>query len=225
MALLTDYALPTEAVAPRRPLRPFGGRWKRLSDILLATPILLFVAPLMLAVALAIWLQDRGPVFFVQNRVGFGGKPFRCLKFRSMVVDAEARMQALLESDPEAAREWNEKQKLLKDPRVTPLGRWLRKSSFDELPQFLNVLFGDMSVVGPRPILLEQVDAYGPAFQRYCTARPGVTGLWQVSGRNGVSFRGRSELDESYLSTWSPLTDASLVLKTVGVVALQRGAC
>jgi exopolysaccharide production protein ExoY len=223
MALLREYAIPEiEPVSP--PAAPHGGRAKRSMDVLFAIAILLFVAPLMLFIALAIWVQDRGPVFFVQDRVGFAGRSFRCFKFRSMVTDAEARMQALLAADPAAAREWQENQKLANDPRVTPLGRWLRKSSFDELPQFLNVLGGSMSVVGPRPILIEQIPAYGAAFEAYCSARPGITGLWQVSGRNGVSFRGRSELDETYLGGWSLGGDLGLVVRTVGVVLTQRGA-
>jgi lipopolysaccharide/colanic/teichoic acid biosynthesis glycosyltransferase len=131
----------------------------------------------------------------------------------------------LLRDDPEAAQEWSAKQKLTHDPRVTPLGRLLRSTSLDELPQFANVLLGHMSVVGPRPMLPEQVAEYGPGFALYCSARPGITGLWQVSGRNETTFRRRSELDEIYLRSWSLLTDLSLVFRTVKVVAARRGAC
>jgi len=178
----------------------------------------------MLLIALAVKIQDGGPVFFSQNRVGRHGRLFRCLKFRSMIVDAENSINSLLAENAEAAEEWRQKQKLAKDPRVTPVGRILRVTSADELPQLFNVLRGEMSVVGPRPILPDQVQEYGPGFPRYCTARPGITGLWQVSGRNETTFRRRSEFDQTYLRAWSILTDLALLVRTVGVVVGHRGA-
>lgn len=203
----------------------FGGATKRVFDVLLSAALLLLLAPLLFLLALAVKVQDGGPVFFIQQRVGYRGRMFGCLKFRSMAVDAEARLQSLLCADPEAAREWAEKQKLTRDPRVTPTGAVLRGASADELPQLINVLLGDMSIVGPRPILPDQIDHYGPAIARYCAARPGLTGLWQVSGRNETTFRRRAELDQIYLRHWNLLTDMVLLTRTVDVVARKRGAC
>jgi len=204
---------------------PFGGAVKRALDLSLAGPALVFLAPLLALLALAVKVQDGGPAFFVQPRVGRDGRLFGCVKFRSMVLDAEERMQRLLREDPEAEREWREKQKLTNDPRVTPVGRVLRATSADELPQLFNVVLGEMSLVGPRPVLPDQIDAYGPGFARYCAARPGLTGLWQVSGRNETSFRRRSEFDQTYLRAWSLFTDLVLLARTVGVVLQKRGAC
>lgn len=203
----------------------FGGRLKRAEDILIASVALLVMAPLMAVIAVAVKAQDNGPVLFLQSRVGQGGGCFPVFKFRSMVPDAPDRLQRLLEEDPQAAREWSENQKLGRDPRVTPLGRLLRSTSLDELPQLVNVLLGQMSIVGPRPILPEQIGAYGAGFSLYCTARPGITGPWQVGGRNTTTFARRAELDQAYLGRWSLLADAGLLLRTVGVVIGRRGAC
>jgi exopolysaccharide production protein ExoY len=206
-------------------LHPFGGVAKRVADIALAAPALLFVAPLLAAVACAVKLQDGGSVFFLQPRIGLGGGTFPMIKFRTMAPDAPQRLAQLLLEDPAAAREWNEKQKLTNDPRITPIGRFLRRSSLDEVPQLLNVVLGHMSLVGPRPMLLDQPGEYGPVFDDYCKARPGLTGLWQVSGRSNTSFRRRSELDERYLRGWSLIGDLFLMVRTVGVLLNQAGAC
>jgi len=218
----------TGALAHRREefnAPPFGGALKRTFDLVVTAPLLVLLAPLLFLLALAVKVQDGGPVFFVQQRVGFRGRRFACLKFRSMIVQAEARMEDILRDDPEAAREWGEKQKLTRDPRVTSVGVVLRATSADEFPQLFNVLRGDMSIVGPRPMLPGQIKDYGPAFSRYCAARPGITGLWQVSGRNETTFQRRAELDQVYLWDWSLLTDLSLLGRTVGVVVRRRGAC
>jgi lipopolysaccharide/colanic/teichoic acid biosynthesis glycosyltransferase len=207
------------------PTPPFGGALKRTFDIVVTAALIVVLAPLLFLLALAVKVQDGGPVFFVQQRVGYRGGRFQCLKFRSMIVQAEARMEDVLRDDPEAAREWREKQKLTRDPRVTSVGIVLRATSADEFPQLINVLRGDMSIVGPRPMLPEQTDDYGPAYSRYCAARPGITGLWQVSGRSETTFRRRAELDEIYLQGWSLLTDLSLLVRTIGVVVRKRGAC
>lgn len=206
-------------------LHPFGGMAKRLLDIAIAAPALVALSPLLLAAACAVKLQDKGPVFFLQPRIGFDGGVFTLLKFRTMAPDAPARLAQLLRDDPLAAREWAEKQKLSNDPRVTPIGRWLRKLSIDELPQLVNVLLGHMSIVGPRPMLVDQPAAYGPAFDVYCCARSGLTGLWQVSGRNNTTFRARADLDAHYLRAWSPWRDLQLILRTVRVVLRGDGAC
>lgn len=218
---MADQVLMLEVSRPA----PFGGQLKRSMDILLALAALILAAPALLLVALAVKTDDGGPIFYVQPRVGLGGREFRFLKFRSMSPDADARLAEILRDEPEAAREWREKQKLANDPRVTRIGRILRRSSLDELPQFLNVLRGDMSTVGPRPMLPGQAAEYGAAFSAYCRARPGITGLWQVSGRNETSFRRRSELDQLYLRRWNALSDLVLLMRTVGVVLVGRGAC
>jgi exopolysaccharide production protein ExoY len=202
-----------------------GGRLKRAEDLLIALLALLLLGPAMLLIGAALKLQDNGPVFFVQPRVGHDGVLFPFIKFRTMVPDATGCLDRLLREDPGAAQEWSAMQKLAHDPRVTPLGRVLRRMSLDELPQFANVLLGQMSVVGPRPMLPEQVAAYGPGFALYCRARPGITGLWQVCGRSETTFQRRSELDQIYLRDWSLKTDLSLLFRTVGAVAGGRGAC
>jgi lipopolysaccharide/colanic/teichoic acid biosynthesis glycosyltransferase len=203
----------------------FGGVAKRTADLAVALPALMLLSPVMLFIALAVKIHDGGPVFFSQERVGRQGRLFRCIKFRSMVVGAEDCIDDLLSEDAAAAEEWREKQKLAHDPRVTAVGRILRITSADELPQLINVVRGEMSVVGPRPITPDQIDEYGAGFGRYCTARPGITGLWQVSGRNETTFRRRSEFDQTYLAAWSLLTDFVLLLRTVEVVVRHRGAC
>jgi exopolysaccharide production protein ExoY len=206
-------------------LHPFGGVAKRLADMAIAIPALIVTAPLLVVVACAVKLHDGGPVLFLQPRVGLDGGTFTLVKFRTMAPDSPARLAQLLRDDPAAAREWAATQKLANDPRVTRLGRFLRQSSLDELPQLLNVALGHMSIVGPRPMLVDQPSEYGPAFDAYCTARPGITGLWQVSGRNKTSFRRRSELDAAYLKHWSFLQDLALLVRTVGVVLRHDGAC
>lgn len=204
---------------------PFGGAPKRAFDVVAATAAIILLIPLMLLVGLAVKLYDGGPIFFIQRRVGHGGREFAFLKFRTMAVDADAQLRRLLEEDPEAAREWAEKQKLSRDPRVTPVGTMLRRTSLDELPQFVNVLVGQMSLVGPRPMMVNQTQAYGPIFGLYCRARPGITGLWQVSGRAETTFRRRAELDAIYLQRWSAIVDLWLMVRTVGALSGQHGAC
>lgn len=207
------------------PTAPFGGVAKRTIDVLIALVALIVLAPVMLAVALAVKVQDGGPILFVQKRVGCGGAEFWFLKYRTMVPHDANFLERLIQEDPELAREWREKQKLSRDPRVTMIGGFLRRTSLDELPQFVNVLMGDMSIVGPRPMLPEQIEAYGPTYERYCRARPGITGLWQVSGRSETTFSRRSDLDRAYLRAWSIRGDLLLILRTFGVVLRQRGAC
>ncbi len=196
----------------------------RLFDVVLATGILLFVAPLMIALALIIALHDGSSPLFAQTRVGKGGRRFRCLKFRTMVPDAEARLQDLLSRDPEARAEWLRDHKLRRDPRITPLGVFLRKSSLDELPQLFNILRGDMSLVGPRPIVDSEIGRYGRYFRSYCHVRPGLTGLWQVSGRNDVDYRRRVAMDVLYSRSKNVRLDLALVMMTVPAVLLSRGS-
>lgn len=196
----------------------------RALDILIASAVLIFMAPLMAAVAVAIKVQDGGPVFFGHGRIGFEGRTFRCWKFRSMVVDAEDRLAALLARDPAARREWDADHKLRRDPRVTMLGRFLRVTSLDEFPQLFNVLSGEMSLVGPRPIVTAEVARYGRWFPRYCSVRPGITGLWQVSGRNDVNYRQRVAMDVLYAKSRSAALYLRLLAATVPAVLKRSGS-
>lgn len=190
----------------------------------IALVALIFVAPLMLFVALAIFSHDRGPIMFAHRRIGRGGASFPCLKFRSMAVDAEARLAEVLASDPDARAEWDKDHKLRNDPRVTKLGAFLRRTSLDELPQLFNVLAGDMSLVGPRPIVDAEIQKYGRRFQQYCAVKPGITGLWQVSGRNDTSYRARVALDCIYAKRRTVALDLAIMFNTVPAVLLRRGS-
>lgn len=193
-------------------------------DISISLAILTFIAPLLLLIALAIYLQDGGPVVFAHRRVGRSGQHFYCFKFRSMAVDAEQRLADVLASSPAAREEWARDHKLKNDPRITKLGHFLRRSSLDELPQLFNVLRGDMSLVGPRPIVDAEVPKYGRRFQRYCAVKPGITGLWQVSGRNDVSYRSRVAMDCAYAKAKSVRFDLWILVATIPAVLLRRGS-
>ncbi len=190
----------------------------------LALVALLVLAPVMLAVAFAVFAQDGGPVLFAHRRIGRGGRYFYCLKFRSMAVDAEQRLADLLANDPVARAEWERDHKLRKDPRVTRLGEFLRKSSLDELPQLFNVLRGEMSLVGPRPIVDAEVPKYGRRFESYCAVKPGITGLWQVSGRNDTSYRARVAMDCVYARQRNVLMDGRIIAATVPAVLMRKGS-
>ena len=196
----------------------------RALDLLVASSALLLFLPLMVLVALAIRLQDGGPALFGHKRIGVGGRSFRCWKFRSMVVDADARLAKLLALDPEARREWQVDHKLRNDPRVTQLGHILRITSVDELPQLFNVLAGDMSIVGPRPIVTSEISKYGRWFQRYCAVRPGITGIWQVSGRNDVDYQQRVAMDVLFARKRSAALYLKILLATLPAVLLRRGS-
>lgn len=197
---------------------PLGGRPKRMADVAVAATALVLALPLMLAVALLIRLTGKGPVVFFHQRIGFNGRMFRCYKFRTMVIDAEERLETYLAGDPQAADEWRRARKLKRDPRLTVLGGLLRKSSLDELPQLFNILRGDMSCVGPRPVVAEELHRYGPVANDYLRTRPGLTGLWQVTGRDAVDYAGRVLLDAQYVRNWSMRADFAILLRTVGAV-------
>lgn len=200
--------------------------WKvgRAAELVITAIAVVFLAPIMLATALVVKFTDRGPIFYSQKRIGRGGVPFNCLKFRSMAVDAEARLQALLAADPDARQEWERCRKLKNDPRVTRIGRFLRASSLDELPQLFNILKGDMGLVGPRPIIADEASYYGIHFRHYCAVRPGLTGLWQVSGRSDVSYRERVVMDVAYVRAKCVTLDLKILLATVPAVLLRRGS-
>lgn len=186
--------------------------------------LLILLSPLMAAIAFAIWQQDRGSVCFAHHRVGRKGRIFKCLKFRSMALDGERRFKDLLATDPAARAEWERDQKLRHDPRVTPIGRFLRHTSLDELPQLVNVVRGEMLLIGPRPITVPELERYGQVRWHYLSVTPGMTGLWQVSGRNELSYDQRVALDRRYVETRSLLLDISILLKTLLVVLLRHGA-
>jgi exopolysaccharide production protein ExoY len=196
----------------------------RISDIILSAAALIILLPILALICFAIWLPDRGVPIFAHRRIGRAGKHFPCLKFRTMVTDAQQRLADVLESDPEAAEEWRQHQKLRNDPRITPIGNILRKTSLDEIPQLFNVLIGQMSLVGPRPIVDAEVSHYGHYFKHYCSVRPGITGLWQVSGRSETSYRRRVALDTIYCRSKSYAFDIAILAKTVPAVLMQRGA-
>jgi len=196
---------------------------KRAFDLALSASALAILGIPMLIIALLVRL-DGGPAIFGHSRVGEGGRMFDCLKFRSMRVDADRQLEELLARDDAARAEWEETRKLKDDPRVTKLGRLLRKTGIDELPQLLNVIRGDMSLVGPRPVTLAEMDRYGAAADRYRRVRPGITGLWQVSGRNDTTYAQRVNLDAWYVANWSPWHDLVIILKTIPAVIFRRGA-
>lgn len=197
---------------------------KRLFDIVVATAALIVLAPLILVVAVLIRLQDGGKAMFAHSRYGLNGRTFQCYKLRSMSEDAGERLEKLLASDPDIRREWQNTQKLKNDPRITPLGKFLRKSSIDELPQLWNVIKGDMSIVGPRPIVKNEIQKYGDSYRFYTAVRPGLTGLWQVEGRTETTYQERVEMDVKYVQTRSFWKDVWIVLKTVPAVIASRGA-
>jgi len=196
---------------------------KRMLDILGASALLALLSPLLLAVTLLI-LRDGGNVLFGHRRIGAGGKSFKCWKFRTMVPNAESVLKELLARDPEARREWDKDFKLRNDPRITPVGKFLRSTSLDELPQLINVLTGEMSLVGPRPIVTDEIARYGAAFHDYTRCRPGITGVWQVSGRNDTGYRRRVHLDQQYARQSTLGGDIAILLRTPVAVLRRSGA-
>lgn len=198
---------------------------KRTLDVAVAGIALLLLLPLLALVAAAVWMGDGKSPIFRHMRLGRNGRSFGCLKFRTMVVDAEAALSAHLATNAAARAEWAATHKLADDPRVTALGRVLRKTSLDELPQLINVLRGDMSLVGPRPIVQAEVAHYGAAFTPCFSVPPGVTGLWQVSGRSDTTYSERVALDLDYATRWSFKRDLVILVRTVPAVFAQRGSC
>lgn len=200
-----------------------GAKFKRFLDVAGASLALVLFAPLMGLLYLLV-RRDGGPALFVQERLGRDGRIFACYKFRSMVPNAEDMLKNLIFGNEQLRVAWETDRKLQNDPRITKLGIFLRSKSLDELPQLINVIRGDMSLVGPRPIVLDEKDKYGASFAYYSQARPGLTGLWQVSGRNDISYGERVQLDTDYVVNWSLRRDLNIIVKTVGVVINGRGA-
>lgn len=205
-------------------LFPVQRALKRSMDIAGALCFFILLAPVYLLVAGAVLLGAGGPVHYWQPRLGLKGRSFRFYKFRSMVRGADKVLAQHLARDPQARQQWETFQKLDNDPRITPVGRFIRKLSLDELPQFFNVLKGDMSLVGPRPCMVRQRSLYGVHWQHYCQMRPGITGLWQVSGRNRLSYAERVQLDVRYAMEWSLWLDLKILARTVWVVLSGDGS-
>jgi Sugar transferases involved in lipopolysaccharide synthesis len=203
---------------------PLGGNAKRIFDVAVSAALIVFFLPLFAVIAIMVKLSSPGPALFGHRRLGHRGVPFRCYKFRTMVTNSNEVLADLLSRDPVAREEWNAKHKLRKDPRVTSFGQFLRTSSLDELPQLFNVLLGDMSLVGPRPIVTEEIQRYRHHFMDYASARPGMTGLWQVSGRSNCDYDRRVQLDVTYVRNWNLLKDFVILLRTVKVVFAREGS-
>ncbi|WP_194847454.1 sugar transferase [Candidatus Neptunochlamydia vexilliferae] len=208
---------------------PFYPFFKRLFDLAFSTTFITIFSPVYLALALLIKLGSKGPIFYIGKRLGKGGKHVTIYKFRTMYLDAEERLEEMLKNNPKMREEWEVYQKLQDDPRCTPIGKFLRKTSLDEFPQFLNVIKGDLSVVGPRPHYIEELEGErNSPLKKYAqfvlSVKPGITGLWQISGRNHLSYEDRVELDSLYYKKQSFFYDLMVVLKTIPLVLISRGA-
>ena len=198
---------------------------KRALDILFSLSVMILLSPVYLLIALIIRLSSDGKAIYYQMRIGRGGIPFRCYKFRTMYQNAETILQEILANDLEKQKEWEESHKLKNDPRVTTIGAFLRKSSLDELPQFWNVLKGDLSVVGPRPVVDEEITKhFGKKAEKIFSIRPGITGLWQISGRSDTSYTTRVTLDEYYVENRNMLIDLKIIALTIPSIILKKGA-
>lgn len=204
--------------------RPWNRYLKTMFDFVLTLVGTLAISPILLFIAIWIYKDSPGPVIFKHTRIGKNGKVFPCYKFRSMCVDAKARLEELLKNDPEAKAEWERDFKLKNDPRITKSGAFLRKTSLDELPQIFNVMKGEMSLVGPRPVIQEELKRYGEYVNDYLMVKPGITGMWQVSGRSDIDYQERVLLDSWYVRNWSVWIDIVMLFKTFKVVLLRKGA-
>ena len=216
-------------LTPRKRLHPFYPFFKRLFDILFSLTFVITFSPIYLIIAFLIKLDSRGPIFYVGKRLGKREKHIKIYKFRTMYINAEKRLEEMLKKDPKVKEEWNIYQKLQKDPRCTTVGKFLRRTSLDEFPQFFNVLKGDLSVVGPRPHYIYELEEKGNSpLKKYAhdvlSVKPGITGLWQISGRSHLSYEDRVELDSLYCKKQSFFYDLYVVLKTIPLVLLSRGA-
>lgn len=222
------YEVGRNEVESQALLWPKSNGWrliiKRLFDICAAIMLLIIFMPTMIFVAFGVRLSSPGPMIFAQYRIGRGGRQFKFYKFRSMHVDAEEKLKEFLASNPSASAQWAEYRKLTNDPRITRFGRFIRRTSLDELPQLWNVLTGDMSLVGPRPVTASEKEKYGEFWASYCAVRPGLTGLWQVSGRSKLTYSDRVALDHRYVNDLSLVSDGKILLRTVAVVLRQDGS-
>ncbi len=203
---------------------PIGGIAKRSFDVSSALLAILILSPIFLMIMALVKFSDRGPAFYGHRRVGHNGRMFHCLKFRTMVMNGDEVLRQYLAANPEAEEEWRTTRKLKNDPRVTAIGSVLRKLSLDELPQLINIIRGEMSVVGPRPVVDEELNYYENAASYYLSTRPGLTGLWQISGRNDVSYKERVDYDTQYVRNWSMMQDVFIIAKTIPAVCMSRGS-
>jgi len=203
---------------------PTGGLVKRSFDVTSAALALLLFSPLFLMIAALVKFTDKGPVFYGHSRIGHNGRIFKCLKFRTMAVNGDEILRNFLRDNPQAAEEWKATRKLKFDPRVTVVGTVLRKLSLDELPQLFNIIRGEMSVVGPRPVVDEELNLYDSFAGFYLKTRPGLTGLWQISGRNDVSYESRIAFDTQYVQNWTLIGDVMIIVKTIPAVCMARGS-
>jgi len=203
---------------------PVGGISKRSFDILVALAALVLLSPIFVLIMALVKYSDGGSIFYGHRRIGYNGSTFRCLKFRTMAENGDALLQEYLEQNPAAYEEWRSTRKLQYDPRVTVVGTVLRKLSLDELPQLVNIIRGEMSLVGPRPVVEDELELYEAAAVYYLQTRPGLTGLWQVSGRNDVSYETRVAFDTHYVRNWSLASDLVIVARTIPAVCLSRGS-
>lgn len=199
-----------------------GEQAKRLFDIVFSLTVLILFSPIYLLLAALIALSSSGPIFYVQERVGKNYKRFNCIKFRTMVANADEMLLEIMQTSPHLRQEFEDNFKLKYDPRITWIGRFLRITSLDEFPQFWNVLMGDMSVVGPRPLVVEELPKYGAQIETVLTIRPGITGLWQVSGRNDIPYPQRIRIDVYYANFRHFWMDLWIIVKTIGVVIFPK---
>ena len=199
---------------------------KPIFDLFFSSIILIAGLPIFLIIALLIKFSSRGPIFFFQERIGKNKKTFNCIKFRTMHPEAEDIFENIMTNNEELRKEFEENHKLKNDPRITNIGKFLRKTSLDEIPQFLNVIKMEMSIIGPRPIVENEVQKYGESYNKVISLKPGITGLWQVSGRNNLSYKRRVNLDCLYVDNISPLIDLRIIIRTFGVIFFpnDRGA-
>jgi len=221
-ARVVDSSIRLRSVLDDHP--PLGGLRKRCFDIASASLAIVLLSPLLAMIALMIKLSDGGSVFYGHRRVGRRGNVFYCLKFRTMVENGDEVLAAYFAANPQSRAEWLATRKLQDDPRITRVGQVLRKLSLDELPQVFNILLGHMSVVGPRPVVKDELEMYGPVADCYLRSRPGLTGLWQVSGRNDVSYGTRVAFDQHYVENWSFLADLKIIVLTVPAILAGRGS-
>ena len=199
---------------------------KAFFDILTGFIFLIIGFPIFLIIALLIKLSSSGPIFYFHKRLGKNKRYFNCIKFRTMYPESSDILENLLEKNDDIKKEFEKNHKIKNDPRITPIGKILRKTSLDELPQFINVVKSEMSIVGPRPIVKEEINKYGDAFKKVSSIKPGITGLWQVSGRNNLTYRKRILLDLIYVENHNLLMDIRIIIRTIGVIIFphDRGA-
>ena len=200
--------------------------FKTLLDFLFSIFFLIISLPFFILISILIKLSSRGPIFFLQERIGKNNIPFKCIKFRTMHPEAKDILENLLMNDEKLKMEFEQNHKIKNDPRITTIGKLLRKTSLDELPQFINVLKNEMSIVGPRPIVNKEKKKYGKNFKKVLSVKPGITGLWQVSGRNNLTYKTRVRLDLNYVENYNFLMDIRILIRTIGVILfpLDRGA-